>query len=63
MQDFITKGVSQKTGNKTKAQRYFLLPFFGILLGTLSTSLLGNMSEGKEEIIASNGVIEAGQCF
>lgn len=34
-----------------------------MLLGTLTASLLGNMLGNKEEIIAGNGVIRAGQCF
>ena len=34
-----------------------------MLLGTLTASLLGNMLGSKEEIIAGNGVIRAGQCF
>ena len=46
--------------NKTKAQGG---AFLGMLLGTLTASLLGNMLGSKEEIIAGNGVIRAGQCF
>ena len=37
--------------------------FLGILLGTLGTSLLGNLSTGKGTIRAGEGIVRAGQDF
>ena len=56
----LTKCLTQTVENKTKAQRSELL---GMLLGTISVSLLRNMLEDKEEIMADHRVIKAGQCF
>ena len=43
----LAKGVTQTIQNKTKTQRGGCL---GMLLGTLSARLLGNILGGKEEI-------------
>ena len=37
--------------------------FFGILLGTLETSLLGNVLVGKSVVRTGDGVTRAGQDF
>ena len=37
--------------------------FFGILLGTLGASLLGNLLTGKDTIWVGEGTIRAGQNF
>ena len=41
----LIKSVSEKIENKSKEQK---VRFFGMLLDTLSTSLLGNLIIGKE---------------
>ena len=41
----LIKSVSEKIENKSKEQK---VRFFGMLLDTLSTSLLGNLKIGKE---------------
>ena len=56
----MKKCLTQTAENKTKAQRS---EFLGMLLGTLSKSLLGNMLEDKEQIMADKRFVKAGQCF
>ena len=52
----LIKGVNETIKNDVKVQKG---GFLGILLGTLGTSLLGNMLEGKRVITGSDGVIRA----
>ena len=42
--DILPKGITKTIGNETKEQKG---EFLGMLLGTLGTSLLGNMLTGK----------------
>ena len=51
------KGFIQITENENKITKG---KFPGILLGTLGTSLLGNISIGKSVIRTGNGVCSAG---
>ena len=48
----LIKDVSEKIENKAKEQKG---GFFGMLLGTLGASLLGNLLTGKEVIWTSQG--------
>ena len=52
----LIKRVNETIKNDVKVQKG---GFLGILLGTLGTSLLGNMLEGKRVITGSDGVIRA----
>ena len=45
----LIKGLNEAIKNETKEQKG---GFFGMLLGNLGTSLLGNLSTGKGTIIA-----------
>ena len=58
--EFLIKGVTQTIENKTKLQRG---GFLGMLLGTKTEILLGNMLAGKGVIRAGNGVTRTGQGF
>ena len=57
---FLIKGVSDATKNEAKEQKG---GFLGMLLGTLGTSLLGNLLTGKGKIRASKGTIRVDQNF
>ena len=57
---FLRKGVSQATKNEAKEHKR---GFLGMLLGTLGTSLLGDLLTGKSTIRASEGTIRVGQNF
>ena len=48
----LLKGVSETIQNEAKEQKE---EFLSMLLGTIDTSLLGNMSAGKRAIAASQG--------
>ena len=54
----LIKKVSEKIENEPKEQKE---GFLGMLLGTLSTGLLGNLLTGKGEIRAGSGAIRAGE--
>ena len=55
----LLKGVTKTIANETKEQRG---GFFGMLLGTLGASLLGNLLTGGKGIVrAGKGVISAGE--
>ena len=56
----MIEGVSETNKNETKVQTG---RFLGILLSTLSASLLGKLVAGKDKIIADEGTIRTGQCF
>ena len=56
----LIKGVSEKTQNEAKEQKG---EFLGILLRTLSTSLLGKLVTGKGVMRAGEDIIRAGQDF
>ena len=56
----LIKGVGERIKNKAKEQKG---RFFGMLLGTLGSSLLRNMLAGKGVIRAGEGMIRAGQNF
>ena len=56
----LIKGISETIKNEAKEQKGV---FLGMLLGTLSASLLGNLLTGKERIRACEGTIRAGQNF
>ena len=56
----LIEGVSETNKKETKVQTG---RFLGILLSTLSASLLGNLVAGKDRIIADEGTIRAGQRF
>ena len=56
----LIKGVGERIKNKAKEQKG---RFFGMLLGTLGSSLLRNMLVGKGVIRAGEGMIRAGQNF
>ena len=49
--NILLKGVTETLKNKTKGQKF--LGLLGMLLGTLGTSLLGNM-------LAKKGIVRAG---
>ena len=55
----LLKGVTKAIENETKEQRGGLL---GMLLGTLGTSLLGNLLTGGKGIVrAGDGIVRAGE--
>ena len=54
------KGVSETIKNKAKEQKG---EFLGMVLGTLGSSLLGNLSKGKGTIKAVEVTNKAGQSF
>ena len=56
----LVKVVSKIIKNETKEQ---IGGFLSMLLGTLGTSLLGNLLTGKSTIRADEGTIRAGQDF
>ena len=56
----LIKGISETIKNEAKEQKG---EFFGVLLGTLGASLLGNLLTGKGTIIAGEGTIRAGWDF
>ena len=54
----LLKGVSKTIENETKEQRG---GFLSMLLGTLGTSLLGNLLTGRKGIMrAGDGIVRAG---
>ena len=55
----LIKGVTETIKNEAKEQRG---RFFGMLLGTLGASLLGNLLRGKGTIRASGDKIRVGEC-
>ena len=56
----LIKGISKTIKNEVKEQKE---EFLSMLLGTLGTSLLGNILTGKGKIRAGEGTIRAGQDF
>ena len=54
----LIKGVSETIKNEAKEQKGI---FFGMLLGTLGASLLGNLLTGKGAIREGEGTIRAGK--
>ena len=56
----LIKGISETIKNVAKEQKG---GFLGMLLGTLGSSLLGNMLTGKGTIRAGEGTVRAGQDF
>ena len=56
----LIKSVSETIQNETKEQKG---EFFGMLLGTLGASLLGNILTGKATIITGESTIRADQNF
>ena len=54
----LLKGVSKTITNETKKQRG---GFLSILLGTLGSSLLGNLLTGKGIMRAGDGIVRAGE--
>ena len=56
----LIKDVSETIKNKAKEEKG---RFLGMLLGTLDTSLLGNLLTGKSTIIAGEGTVRAGPDF
>ena len=54
----LLKGVTKTIENETKEQRG---GFFGMLLGTLGASLLGNLLSGKGLARAGEGIVRAGE--
>ena len=54
----LIKGVSTSIKNEAREQKG---EFLGMLLGTLGTSLLGNLLTGKGTIRTGEGTIRAGQ--
>ena len=55
----LLKGVTKTSENETKEQRG---GFFGMLLGTLGASLLGNLLTGGKRIVrAGDGIVRAGE--
>ena len=55
----LIKGVTKTIKNEAKEQTG---RFFGMLLGTLGASLLGNLLRGKGTIRASEDKIRVGEC-
>ena len=53
----LIKSVTETMKNEAKEQKGV---FFGMVLGTLGASLLGNLSKGKGTITADEGTIRAG---
>ena len=60
MKGLLIKGNSETIRNEAKEQTG---GFLGMLLGTLSASLLGNMLAGKGVMRAGEGTIRTGQDF
>ena len=56
----LIKGVTETIKNEAKEPKG---GFLGILLGTLSATLLGNMLAGKGVMRTGEGTIRAGQNF
>ena len=56
----LIRGVSKTIKNEAEKQKD---GFLGMLLGTLGTSLLGNMLAEKSLLRAAEGVNKAGQDF
>lgn len=56
----LLQGIPKTTENKTKEKRGGI---HGMLLGTLRSSILGNMLGGKVIIWAGKGTIRAGNVF
>ena len=56
----LIKSVSETIKNEAKEQK---VEFLGMLLGTLSTSLLGNPITGESTIRAGEGTIRTGEHF
>ena len=56
----LRKVVSETIKNEAKEQKR---GFLRMLLGTLGTSLLGNLLTGKGTVRVGEGIIEAGQEF
>ena len=54
----LVEGVSKSIQNKAKEQKGGLL---GMSLGTLDSSLLGNLLTGKSTVRAGEGTIRAGE--
>ena len=54
----FAKGLSKTIKNETKEQKSL---FFGMPLGTLGASLLGNLLKDKVKIIAGEGTKRAGE--
>ena len=54
----LLKGVTKTIDNETKEQRG---GFLSMLLGTLGTSLLGNLLSGKGLARAGKGIVRAGE--
>ena len=54
----LVEGVSKSIKNKAKEQKGGLL---GMSLGTLDSSLLGNLLTGKSTVRAGEGTIRAGE--
>ena len=55
--NILLKGVTKTIKNETKEQKRGLL---SMLLGTLGTSLLGNLLSGKETVRAGEAIARAG---
>ena len=56
----LIKDFSETTKNETKKQKD---GYLSVLLGTLATSLLGNLLTGKDTLRADERTIRAGQNF
>ena len=56
----LIKGISETIKNEAKEHKG---GFFGMLLGTLGASLLGDLLTGKSVTRAGEGTIRAGQNF
>ena len=56
----LIKDFSETTKNETKEQKD---GYLSVLLGTLATSLLGNLLTGKDTLRADERTIRAGQNF
>ena len=54
----LLKGVTGTIQNETKEQK---TGFLSMLLGTLGTSLLGNLLTGKGTVRAGEGTVRAGE--
>ena len=55
--NFLLKGVTKTIKNETKEQKG---RFLSMLLGTLGTSLFGNLLSGKGTVRAGEGIVRAG---
>ena len=56
----LIKVINKTFKNEAKEEK---VGFLGMLLGTLGTSLLGNLLTGKGSIRAGEGIVRAGQDF